>query len=96
MRNDILTDENNDIIIVDGDFAIGQSDQQHVSNIIDAFKGEFKMFPLLGFGIVNFFKRDNKIESEFKRDLKIQLENDGYVDPLIDVSEGFSNLKIEV
>ncbi len=96
MRQDILLDEQNKILIADGDFVIGQSDQQHVKHIVEAFKGEFKASPVVGFGILNYLKRDEKIESEFRRDLKIQLENDGYTDPNIDLSEGFGKLKIEI
>lgn len=96
MRNDILLDENNNILIVDGDFAIGQSDQQHVKHIVEAFKGEYKFNPLVGFGVIGYLKRDEMIESEFRRDLKIQLENDGYIDSEIDLAEGFSKLKINI
>lgn len=96
MRNDILLDENNELLIADGDFVTGQSDQQHVKHIVEAFKGEYKAHPLVGFGIINYLKREENIESEFRRDLKIQLENDGYNDPQIDISEGFSKLKINI
>lgn len=96
MRNDILLGEDNEVIIVGGDFVIGQSDQQHVQHIVEAFKGEYKSNPLTGFGVLNYLKRDEKIESEFRRDLKIQLENDGYIDSEIDLSEGFDKLKINI
>lgn len=96
MRNDILLDENNNLLIVDGDFACRQSDQQHVKNIVEAFKGEYKQNPLVGFGVITYLKRDEKIESEFRRDLKIQLENDGYTDAKIDIAKGFENLQIEI
>lgn len=96
MRNDILLDENNNLLIVDGDFVCGQSDQQHVKHIVEAFKGEYKSTPLVGFGALNYLKRDEKIESEFRRDLKIQLENDGYTDAKIDIAKGFKNLQIEI
>lgn len=96
MRSDIILNENNELLIVDGDFASGQSDQEHVKHIVEAFKGEYKANPLVGFGAINYLKRDEKIESEFRRDLKIQLENDGYSDSRIDLSTGFENLKIEI
>ena len=96
MRNDILLDEQNEVLIADGDFVIGQSDQQHVKHIVEAFKGEYKSAPLVGFGAIGYLKRDEMIESEFRRDLKIQLENDGYIDSKIDLSEGFQKLKIEL
>jgi hypothetical protein len=96
MRNDILLDEQNEPLIVDGDFVIGQSDQQHVKHIVEAFKGEYKSNPTVGFGVISYLKRDELIESEFRRDLKIQLENDGYNDSEIDLSEGFGKLKINI
>lgn len=96
MSNDILLNEQNEVLIVDGDFVTGQSDQQHVKHIVEAFKGEYKSTPLVGFGALNWLKRDDKIESEFRRDLKIQLENDGYTDATIDISKGFGNLQIEI
>lgn len=96
MRNDILLDENNNLLIIDGDFVCGLSDQQHVKHIVEAFKGEYKSTPLVGFGALNYLKRDEKIESEFRRDLKIQLENDGYTDAKIDIAKGFNNLQIEI
>lgn len=96
MRRDILLDENNEVLIADGDFVTGQSDQQHVKHIVMAFKGEYKAHPLVGFGALSYLKRDDKIESEFRRDLKIQLDNDGYNDPDIDLSEGFQKLKINI
>jgi len=96
MRNDILLDENNELLIIGGDFVMGQSDQQHVKNIVESFKGEYKQNPLVGFGVINYLKRDDKIESEFRRDLKIQLENDGYNDSNIDLTKGFEQLKIEI
>ncbi|WP_187477852.1 oxidase [Amniculibacterium sp. G2-70] len=96
MRKDILLNEQNEILIVDGDFVIGQSDQQHVKHIVEAFKGEYKSNPLVGFGVINYLKRDEMIESEFKRDLKIQLTSDGYQDPIIDLTGGFEQLKINI
>ena len=96
MRNDILLNEQNELLIIDGDFVIGQSDQQHVKHIVEAFKGEYKANPLVGFGAINYLKKDEMIESEFRRDLKIQLENDGYNDTEIDLSEGFRQLRINI
>lgn len=96
MRHDILLDNMGDLDFHNGDFETGQSDQQHIEHILDAQKGEYKAFPLIGFGIINYLKRTTKIKSDFKRDLKIQLEYDNYQNPLIDLSNGFENLKIEV
>lgn len=96
MRQDILLDNTGDLDFHNGDFETGQSDQQHIEHILDTQKGEYKAFPLIGFGIINYLKRTTKIKSDFKRDLKIQLEYDNYQNPIIDLSNGFENLKIEV
>lgn len=96
MRKDILLDETGDLKFHNGDLDFGQSDQQHIEHILEAQKGEYKEFPLVGFGIINYLKQSNRIQSDFKRDLKIQLEYDGYQNSTIDLSAGFENLKIEV
>ena len=96
MRQDILLDSNNDLQLYNGDFVIDNSDQQHVEHIVHAQKGEYKNSPITGFGVVNYLKKTNRVKSDFKRDLKIQLENDNYQNPKIDLSDGFENLKIEI
>ena len=95
MRQDILRDENNDLLIENGDFVIGESDQQHVLDILDSQKGEWKEFPLIGFGAINYIKT-NVSEDEFKRDLKIQLSYDDYENSNIDLRQGIENLIIEI
>lgn len=96
MRKDILLDEAGDLKFHNGDFDFEQSDLQHIEHLLEAQKGEYKEFPLLGFGIINYLKQSNRIQSDFKRDLKIQLEYDGYQNSTIDLSSGFENLKIEI
>lgn len=95
MKDILLNNANDDLLIENGDFVIGDSDKQNVKLIVDSFKGEFKEFPLVGFGAIGYVKT-NTSEMKFKRDLKIQLENDNYLNPKIDVSEGFEKLKIEI
>jgi len=95
MRQDILRDENGALAFADGDFVIGQSDQQHVEDILDLQPGEIKEFPVIGFGAINYIKRTITVD-EFKRDLKVQLNMDGYSNPVIDTSNGIENLNIEI
>ncbi|MEE9408122.1 MAG: hypothetical protein V3V28_08615 [Polaribacter sp.] len=95
MNKDIALDENGDLKIVDGDFVIEESDQQHVIDVFNSSAGEFKEFPLVGFGAIKYLKGIKK-ENEFKRDLIVQLQNVGYENPTIDLSEGFENLNIKV
>ncbi|QSS96582.1 hypothetical protein [Psychroflexus sp. ALD_RP9] len=94
-RNDILLDEANELKIQNGDFVIGVADLQHVNHIIEAHPGEYKEFPQVGFGVRSYLK-SNTTKTAFKRNLRVQLNFDGYVNPLIDLSKGFKNLKIEV
>ena len=94
-RKDILVDENNDLMISNGDFVIGPSDVQHVDHIIMAFPGEYKEHPEIGLGAVAYVK-SNTSKVKFKRDLRIQLNYDGYKKPVIDLSKGLKDLKVKV
>jgi len=51
ISNDLVLDLNNDLTIQDGDWSIGQSDDQNIEAILLAEKGQFYEFPLLGYGI---------------------------------------------
>jgi hypothetical protein len=92
---DLLLDTNGDLVVENGDLVISNSDRQNIEQLTLLNKGEYKEFPLLGFGAVRYIGTTiSKIE--FKRDLKLQLEYDGYNNPVIDLTEGFENLKIEI
>lgn len=94
-RQDILLDHNNDLLIQNGDFVIGSSDVQHVDFILNSQPGEWKEFPQVGFGVKSYLKGvENTLK--FKRNLRIQLSFDGYVNPKIDLSKGYSNLEIKI
>ncbi len=93
MRKDILTDEDGDLMIVNGDFYIGESDEQHISDLFLSQPGEYKRTPMVGFGASSYLKR-NITEAEFRRNLKIQLDLDGYENALIDLSEGIPKINI--
>lgn len=92
---DLLLDSSGDILIENGDFVFGESDQQHVEDIFIANQGEYKEWPLLGFGAINYIK-SRVTDAEFKRDLKIQLAYDDYIAANIDTSNGIENVKIEI
>jgi hypothetical protein len=67
-----------DIVINNGDFVLAESDQQHQADIIQAFKGNYKEFPLVGVGI-DLYNHATVDESELGSVIKKQLEADGYV-----------------
>lgn len=77
---DISLDNNNDILIKEGDFVIDYSDEVHVENILKAAKSSWKQYPLLG---VHLIMKTQMPTSEIrlvalKKEIKIQLEYDGY------------------
>ncbi len=73
---DFLLDENGDLLIQDGDFVVGPSDGQHVEDIIQSFIGEWKQFPLVGVGLMQYLKSQNGQAAI--NVIKQQLQSDGY------------------
>lgn len=68
---------NNDLYTVSGDFAVGESDIQHVSDTIAAFPGWWKENPPDGVGIFKYLNSAGKIQF-LQRSMKINLASDGY------------------
>ena len=50
MAKDILF-EDNDLKFENGDLSIGDSDQQHIEDLLLANKGDYKQSPIVGIGI---------------------------------------------
>lgn len=74
---DLITDADGDLIFLNGDIKIDESDTQHVEHILIADKGQFRQFPLIGVGIARYYNGSiNK--QELKQSVKLQLESDGY------------------
>ena len=70
---DILFDS--DLVIKQGDFAIGDSDNQHTQHILIASKGEYKNTPALGVGLEKMLSTEDPME--FLIEAKKNLEYDG-------------------
>ena len=96
MRADILTDENDDLLIIDGQLVIGESDEQHVRHIVLSTQGDFKEHPLMGFGLSRYLKTPVLETEKFKRELAVQLKADGYTNPDIDLTEGIEKFTVNV
>ena len=76
--NDFLLDDDGDLQITsNGDFKIGLSDRQHITDIIRSNVGWWKQYPLIGVGIMNYLNSSGK-EQQLEREIKIQLQSDGY------------------
>lgn len=72
---DILLDQDGDLIIENGDFKIGYSDNQQQEHILKAEKGEYKEFPEVGVGISQMLSDDRY--DEMMIEMKKQLQYDG-------------------
>ncbi len=66
---------NDDLEIKNGDFAIGESDNQHVQHILLSSKGEYKERPELGVGLERMLNTEEPME--FLIEAKKNLEYDG-------------------
>lgn len=68
---------NNDLYTVDGDFAIVESDVQHVSDTVAAFPGWWKENPADGVGVFQYLHSAGQ-EQKIRRSVQINLQSDGY------------------
>ena len=79
MRRGMLLGDDGDLMVENGGLVIGQTDDQNVSMLISASKGEFKHAPSLGVGLVDFIKKSGTSASEeLKRRISVNLKADGY------------------
>jgi hypothetical protein len=86
-RIDYLCNLSNDLLIANGDFVIGISDEMHIEDTIKSDVGHYKENPQDGVGIDRYVKSTGQ-EQILARSIKIQLENDGYTvnNPKIDIN----------
>ncbi len=73
-----MLDEDGDLLIRSGDLVIGDNEAVHVEDLVHSFKGEWKEFPLLGAEAVTRIKQRAGL-SKLKKDIRTQLQEDGYV-----------------
>lgn len=77
MVNQDIALQNNDVYIVNGDFAVTESDTQHIADTMNAFPGWWKENPQDGVGVFQFIHSAGQ-DQKLKRSLQIQLTSDGY------------------
>lgn len=94
MSQDIIVDpnDNNDLVVDGGDFYIAYSDFQHIAHIVEADAGQYKQWPLLGFGIRSYI--NGAFDGPVKRRLQLQLEQDGFQTRDIQYVDGVLSIKI--
>ncbi len=64
-------------IFNNGDFLLGESDQQHIQDIVESFPGWWKEYILLGVGIRSYNGSSGR-EQEIQTNIALQLRSDGY------------------
>jgi len=80
-----------DIVIENGDFAVFESDEVHIENILKANRGFFFETPLIGLGIVKEINGSKSIQ-ELKQDVRRQLVLDNFSVQVVEISEGKINI----
>ena len=82
-RKDILFNE--DLEVLNGDFSIQESDQQHINHIMRANKGHYYQFPLIGLGGVKLINMSKYRTLEGQNIFDVVLQNFGSLDNLAEV-----------
>lgn len=83
---DFKLDENKDLQIVRGDFALEDSDQTHIEHILISNKGYWFEHPLLGVGIIDEIK-GSRTRQELKQNIRRQLVFDNFSVKKISISD---------
>lgn len=85
IAHDIIEETDGDLKISNGDLVVGESDNQHIRDLIEGAPGWWKQFPLAGLNPYKYYNSKNS-EQTVKNDVKKQLTQDGYVDIVADIS----------
>lgn len=93
-EKDILRDEDNDLLFLNGDVVIGDSLIQEVEAIVAMQTGELKSDPKLGPNLIQMIK-GRKSKSEIEQRVRVNLERDGkdysHIKELININYNGSN-----
>lgn len=73
--NDILLNDNDEVLVTNGDFTVGFSDQQHQKHLILIEKGEIKRNVTAGVGAMRYLESEK--EAELLREIVVQFNGDG-------------------
>ena len=80
----ILDQKTNDLIIKNGDFLIGNSDQQEVNLIINTSIGNWFQYPLVGVSIINYLAGNITVR-QLEQAIELQMKTDGFIIESIDI-----------
>jgi len=76
MGKDILLDADGDLLIVGGDFIIGDSELQEVETILTMMQGELKEDPIMGANLLHY-EKSTLTPDQIKAKASIALQRDG-------------------
>ena len=74
---DFLQNSDGDALIVNNDFVIGASDEDHIVDIINSEQGDWKEYILCGVGIDNYLNSSG-LDIFLEKEIGVQLERDGF------------------
>lgn len=81
---DILL-ENDDLQVVNGDFFVGDSQNQSVELLLGTMQGQWKQHPEAGCGLSK--AQNGVIDRFFQRNIRVQLEADGFSIEKLNINE---------
>jgi hypothetical protein len=93
---DFALDEEGDLKIVNGDFSVEFSDEDHVEDILLSSLGHWKQFPLLGVEIEKQISTNQNQQQIIKRKIQQQLKSDGYRTGEINFNFGGNTLVYDI
>jgi myo-inositol-hexaphosphate 3-phosphohydrolase len=86
MTSDILLGSDFDLSFFEGDFSVGQDLEQRIYCIVNADKGHYKQYPLLG---ANIIAQLNGVFGQTElREIQLNLQADGIVTDSITINNG--------
>lgn len=89
---DLILDGNT-LLIRNGDLVIGEADNQHITDILTAEKGEYKRNPEIGVGSNNFINSPIDVQN-IKQIVSLNLELDGFTVQEVEVRKDGDTLTI--
>lgn len=84
---DILLDKDNDLLFQNGDFVIGESEQQDIKMILQAVKNDYKQFAEIGVNLVEEINSSGSVRSLTQK-IKLNLRMDGKENKRFKIDKG--------